>query len=93
MSEGMGPQLFHGAEPIFVRRSGWAASGFPEFMREGCDLMVSECDDAMSRRSRTSMFIILGRVLDLLPGLLAPRQVTLLSMLLANTMGMCGDLV
>ena len=72
MPERAGSQLCHGAEPVFVRQSHGTASGFPEFMREGRDLVVSECDDAMSgaasgRRNCLTVLMSFERVLNLLP--------------------------
>ena len=52
MRERAGSQLFRGVEPILLRRSFRTASGLPELMREGRDLVVSERGDAMSGRSR-----------------------------------------
>ncbi len=62
-------------------------------MCEGRDLFVPECNDAMSGRSCLAMFMSFMRLLDLLPRMLVPRQVLLLPMLLANTMGMRGATV
>jgi hypothetical protein len=67
VAESVGSQLFYRAEPIFVSRSCRAASGFPEFVREGRNLSVPECDDAMSGRSRLTVFVSFRGVLDLLP--------------------------
>ncbi len=58
-------------------------------MCEGCYLIVAEGDDAVSGRSLT-MFMSFGRVLALSLRLLVSRRVILLSVLLANTMGMRG---
>lgn len=59
-------------------------------MREGCNLLVSECGNPMSGRSRPPIFV---QVLQLLPRMLVARLVFLFSMLLANTMGVSGDIV
>ncbi len=42
MGEDAGPQLFHGLEPIDVRRSLGTASGFPERMSQSFNVSVSE---------------------------------------------------
>jgi hypothetical protein len=62
-------------------------------MREGRDLIMPECGDPMSGRSPVSMLMSSLRVCEFLPRLLVSRQVLLLSVLLANTVGMCGALV
>jgi hypothetical protein len=56
-------------------------------MGEGRDLIVSECGDPVSCHSSPTMFMSPLRVLDLLPGMFASRLVILLSMLLADNMG------
>jgi hypothetical protein len=65
----------------------------PEFISEGSDFIVSECGDAMSRRSRLSMPMRLFRVFEGLPRLLVSRQVLLLSVLLCGAMRMSGNIV
>lgn len=62
--ESAGSQLFCGMEPILLRRSVWTASGLPEFMSQGRNVIVSECGDAMSNRSRLSMLMIVLAVLE-----------------------------
>jgi hypothetical protein len=62
-------------------------------MREGRDLIVSECGDAMPGRSRLSMPMSVLGVLKRLPGMLVPRQVLLLSVLFGGAMGMRGKIV
>jgi hypothetical protein len=80
-------------EPIFIRRSIRTASGAPEFMSERCNVIVSECGDAMSHRSRMGLPRGLLRVLERLPRMLMSRQVILFSMLLGNPVGMRGKVV
>jgi hypothetical protein len=62
-------------------------------MRKGRDLIMPECGDPMSGRSSVSMLLRFRRVCEFLPRMLASRQVLLLSVLLADTMGMRGALV
>jgi hypothetical protein len=62
-------------------------------MREGRDLVMPECGDPVSGRSLVSMLMSSLRVCEFLPRLLVSRQVLLLSVLLAHTMGMGGGIV
>jgi hypothetical protein len=62
-------------------------------MREGCNLIMPESGDAMSGRAARSLPMSLRRVCEFLPRMLASREVLLLSVLLADTMGMCGALL
>ena len=62
-------------------------------MRKGRDFMVSECGDAMSYRGRLRLPRSFLGVLKGLAGLLFPRQVILLSLHLANPMGMRGPVM
>ena len=62
-------------------------------MREGRDLIMPECGDPMSGRAPLSKLLILRSVRQVLPRMLVPCQVLLLSVLLADKMGMCGALV
>ena len=67
MGETAGSQFFHGMEPIFLRRSLWTPSGLPELIRQGCDIFMPECGDAMPYRSRLSMRMGVLGVLEGLP--------------------------
>jgi hypothetical protein len=58
-------------------------------MGEDCDVIMSECGNAVSSRTRLSMLMSVLGVLKVLPGILVSRQVILFSLLLGNTMGMC----
>ena len=89
----VGLQLFHCGVPIDFRRAFRTASRFPELVREGFDLMLFEWDDAMRSHSRLRVLMSLCRVLEGLPCMLVPRQVILFSVLLGDTMGMCGEIV
>jgi len=51
-------------KPVFLRQSVWTASSLPEFMSERSDVVMSECGDAVSNRSRLSMLVIVKRVLE-----------------------------
>jgi hypothetical protein len=62
-------------------------------MSEGCDVVMSECGNAMFGRSRLSMMMSVLGVLQGLAGVLVSRQVILFSLLLGNTMGMRGGVV
>jgi hypothetical protein len=62
-------------------------------MREGRNVIMPECSNAMSRGAARSLPMSLRRVLELLPRMLVSRQVLLLSVLLANNMCMFGALV
>jgi hypothetical protein len=62
-------------------------------MCKGRNLMLPECGDAMPGRAARSLLMSLRGVREFLPRMLVSRQVLLLSMLLANTMGMCGGIV
>lgn len=62
-------------------------------MREGRDLMMPECGDPVSGRAPLSKLVTLRSVRQVLPRTLMSRQVLLLSVLLADKMGMCGALV
>jgi hypothetical protein len=65
-------------------------------MSQGRNLIVSECalpDAVPGQRSWQTVFMRRRSVLGLLPGVLASSQVLLFSMLLANTMQMCGAIV
>src|SRR5665213_3304888 len=42
-------------KPIFLRRSLGTASGSPKFMRQGRNVIVPECGDAMSHGGRLRM--------------------------------------
>ena len=93
MPESAGSQFFHGTKPVFVRRSGRAASGLPKLMRQGCDLIVSEGRNTMSSGSCMTVLLSLRRVLELMPRMLMSRQMVLLSVLLAHTVGVCRGIV
>ena len=81
-------------EPIFLRRALWTASSLPEFLGEDCDVIVSECGDSPSNRSRLSLLMSFLGVLEGLPCMLLSSQVILFSLLLgSNTMGMRGNVV
>jgi hypothetical protein len=68
-------------------------SGLPEFIGEGCDVGMSECGDAMSNRmSGLSMLMSVVGVLEGLTRLFVSGQV-ILSVLLADTMGVFGKVV
>jgi hypothetical protein len=83
-----GSQIFHCAEPVFLRRSVWTASRLPVFIGEGRDLSMSECGDAMSNRGRRwSVPLAVRDVLQGLPGMLVSSEVILFSLVLGNTMG------
>jgi hypothetical protein len=62
-------------------------------MGQGCDIIVSELDDAMSIRSRLRVRVSVLGVLEGLPGMLVPRRVILFALLLGNPMGMRGAVV
>jgi len=62
-----GSQHFRRAEPIFLWRSVRTAPGFPQLMREGCDVIVSEYGDAMTAGRRLAMPMSLLGVLKSLP--------------------------
>ena len=62
----------------------------PEFVRENCCLVVSERGDTMSGRVTVLSF---GNVLELLPRMLASGLVLLLTVLLADNVGMCRSIV
>jgi len=62
-------------------------------MREGRDLIMPECGDAMSGGAARGLLMSLRGVREFLPRMLTSRQVLLLSVLLADTMGMSGALV
>ncbi len=64
---GLGPQSFRGMEPVFLRRSVWTASCLPQLISESCDVVMSECDDAMSIRSHLGMPMSVLGVLESLP--------------------------
>src|ERR1035441_7274802 len=93
MSGRAGPQFSCGTEPVFFRRSGRTASGLPEFMREGRDLIMSERDDAMPGRRRLSMLLGVLGAFECLPRMLVSCQVFLFSMLLGNIVGVRRDIV
>jgi hypothetical protein len=65
----------------------------PEFVRESRDVIVSEGDDAMPQRRPLSMMMRVLGLLQCLPGMLVPRQVILLPVLLGNPMGVRGGVV
>ena len=90
MAETARSQFFHRVEPVFLWRSLRTASGLPEFLREGGDVLMPECGGAMANRSRLRLPMSFFGVLQRLPRMLLPRQVILFSMLFANTMGVGG---
>ena len=45
----------------------WTASSVPEFISEGCDVIMSERGDSMSRRRRLRMLMSVVGVLESLP--------------------------
>jgi hypothetical protein len=59
-------------------------------MSKGCDIIVSERGDAMCGRSRLSRLMAIWGMLEGLPRMLVSRDVILVSLLLADTMGMRG---
>jgi hypothetical protein len=93
MAETTGSQLFHGVEPVFLRRSLWTASGLPEFPSEGGDVFMPEGGDAMANGSRLSLQVSFFGVLEGLPGMFLSRQVILFSVFLSHTVGMRGFVV
>ena len=70
------------------------ASALPVFIGEGFDLTVAECGDGVSNAgySREMLMRVWG-VLQCLPRVLVSRQIILLSLLLASTVGMRGAVV
>ena len=58
-------------------------------MCKGCDVIVSECGNAVSHRGCRAVFTRL-RVFESLARVLVPSQVFLVSVLLPNAMGMRG---
>src|SRR5579863_2109923 len=81
-------------EPIFLRGSVRTAPRLPEFVRESRDLIMPECDDAVSHRAmamRRSVRRVLvrgvpvRRVLQRLPRTLGSHQVILVFVLLGDT--------
>ncbi len=62
-----GSQLFRRTEPIFLWRSFRTASGLPELMSQGCDVIVSEYGDAMTAGRRLAVPMSLLGVLKSLP--------------------------
>lgn len=90
---GAGSQLFCGMEPIFIRRSVWAASRLPERISESRDVLMSERGDAMRGGSRLSMLMGVLGVLQGLARMLVWRQVILVIVLLGNAMGVRGVIV
>jgi hypothetical protein len=88
VGEGAGSQLPYGLEPVNIRRSLRAASGFPEIMRKSFDVSMSEGLDAVPTGSVRSMRI--ARLLITLTGLLVSCQMFLLPVLFGNAMGVRG---
>jgi hypothetical protein len=67
-----GAQMFHGVEPIFLRRAFRTSPALPEFMGESRDVAMGECGDGPLCRVDTraisrclSLFIIVYRCLSL----------------------------
>lgn len=87
-----GSQFFRRTEPILLRRSFRTASGFPDFVRSGRDLVMTEFGGArMQLRGALPGF---PGVLQRLPGMLLSCQVILFSALLIGTpMGVRGHIV
>ena len=59
-------------------------------MSERRNLVMSECGDAMSGRSRLDVLRTVRGVLEGLPGMLLSGEVILFPLLLGHTMGMRG---
>jgi hypothetical protein len=67
MPASAGAQLFHGAKPVFVRRSLGTASGSPQLKRERRGLFVPERRDAMSNRACMAIFMTVRPMFQFLP--------------------------
>jgi hypothetical protein len=57
-------QFFRGVKPVVLGRSIWTAPGLPQSIRQGRDVIMSECGDAMSIRNRQSIPMRVLRVLE-----------------------------
>lgn len=90
MDEGAGAQLLHSLEPVNLRRPLRAAPSFPELVRKGFSLRVSEGCNAWLRRSCMRIPMRTACVLIGLAGLLVSGQMLLLVVLFGNAMGVGG---
>jgi hypothetical protein len=68
----------------------WTASGLPQLISQRGDVSVSECGDAMVI---LSLSMPLSVVFERLAGMLVSGEMLALSLLLACSMGMGGDVV
>lgn len=93
MTEAARPQFFHRVEPVFLRRPLRTASGLPEFLREGGDVLMPESGGAMADRSCLSLPMSFFGMLQGLPRMFLSRQVILFSVLLTHTVGVRGLVV
>jgi hypothetical protein len=85
--------MFHGVEPIFLRRAFRTSSALPEFMGENCDVAMGECGDAMANGGPLGVLVRFRGVLEGLARRLVSRQVLLFAVLLGNAMGMRCNVV
>ena len=83
-------QFFFGTKPVFLRRSIRATPFVPEAISEFRDLVVCECVDRMSIRSRFGLTMSGLRMLQSLPRVFVSGLVILLPVLLGGAMGVCG---
>jgi hypothetical protein len=92
-SFGATAQLLGGLKPIYFRRSVGTAPAFPQLMSELGDLFMPESGNAMTHGwSFVSLMTIL-HVLMRLARMFSSRQVFRISLLLADPMSMCGDIM
>ena len=79
-------------EPIFLRRSFGTPSSLPQFIREGCDVGVSECGDSVSNRRLGRLPMRFGGMLLFLARVFVSGEMFLFSVLFGNAMGVRGQI-
>lgn len=84
-SEVAGPQFYHGLEPVFFRRSVGAAPGLPQFIGADRNILMPECEDAVSDRDPWCGSMAVLRLLLRLSRLFVPCRMILFPVLLGNS--------
>jgi hypothetical protein len=93
VSLGATAQLLGRLEPIYFRRPIRTTPAFPQLMSELGDLFVPECGNAMTHGWSFRSLMTILPVLMCLARVFSSRQVFRISLLLADPMSMCGDIV
>jgi hypothetical protein len=93
VSFGATAQLLGGLKPIYFRRAFRTAPTFPQLISELGDLFMPECGNAMAHSRSFRRLMTILPMLMRLTRMFGSRQMFGISLLLADPMSMCGNIV